>query len=318
MTIERLARISEVSLNREIREVHVTSEDPDLALKREWLEPSNAYGWSATARNVAPLFALLTLAPVLAGINALAPWLLGPVIGLFLYRITVVMHDCTHHTLFVSRKVNARVGLVLGALSGVDFHRFCVQHWRHHRLYGRAGDPQGFQYLDLARMTSGGLLRHLAKPLLGLKLRDVIDESLLAPSNLARSFRTGEVVVVALVQLVVLAIVTGFGRYPMLAVLPFLSGITFGLFYSQLRGIAEHGVMGGSGGRTVRSHQPSWLDRVLLYDVNFNCHAEHHVHPQVPSCHLTALRQAIGAAEAPRSMFGTLRDIYEERKASRV
>ena len=50
-------------------------------------------------------FALLWIAPLLAQRNALAPWLLAPAIGLFLYRITVVMHDCTHHTLFESRKL---------------------------------------------------------------------------------------------------------------------------------------------------------------------------------------------------------------------
>lgn len=310
--------ISDLSRDREIREAHETTAEANDALKPEWLEPSNAYGWRAIARNVIPLFALLGIAPLLASINAFVPWLLGPAIGLLLYRITVVMHDCTHHTLFVSRTVNARIGLLLGALSGVDFHRFCVQHWRHHRLYGRAGDPQGFQYLQLDRMTSGGLLRHLAKPLLGLKLRNVIDESLLAPSNLARSVRTGEIVIVALVQITVLAIVTGFGRHPLLAALPFVSGVTFGLFFSQLRGIAEHGWIGGGSGYTVRSHQPHWLDRVLLYDVNFHCHAEHHAHPQVPSCHLPALRRATESAEAPKSMFSTLRDIYEERKASRV
>jgi hypothetical protein len=58
-------------------------------------------------------------------------------------------------------------------------------------------------------MTSGGLLRNLVKPLFGLKLRNVIGESLLAPGNLARSVRTGEIVIVALVQIVVLAIDTG-------------------------------------------------------------------------------------------------------------
>lgn len=306
MACDRPADVSNVSLGREIREA------------RELLEPSDFYGWRATARNLITLFVLLGLAPALASINAFAPWLLTPAIGLVLYRITIVMHDCTHHTLFVSRAVNARVGLVLGALSGVDFHRFCVQHWRHHRLYGRVGDPQGFQYLDLARMSSIGLLLHLIKPLFGLKLRDVIGESLLAPSNLARSVRSGEIVIVALVQVVVLAIVTGFGRYPLLAILPFVSGATFGLFFSQLRGIAEHGRIGGDGEYLVRSHQSYWLDRVLLYDVNFNCHAEHHAHPQVPSCHLPALRRAVGAKEASGSMFGTLRDMYAERKVSRV
>jgi fatty acid desaturase len=320
MTSQRRAMISGISRDRETREPREIPQQAsqDLVLKPEWLEPSDAYGWRAIARNVVPLVALLGMAPALARVNAFAPWLLTPAIGLFLYRITVVMHDCTHHTLFVSRAINARVGLLLGALSGVDFHRFCVQHWRHHRLYGRAGDPQGFHYLDLAKMTSGGLLRHLLEPLFGLKLRNVIDESLLAPGNLARSVRTGEIVIVALVQIIVLAIVTGLGRYPVLGLLPFVSGATFALFFSQLRGIAEHGQLAPSGEPMVRSHQPSWLDRVLLYDLNFNWHAEHHAHPQVPSCHLPSLHRATGVPATPKSMFATLQDIYEARKASRV
>jgi fatty acid desaturase len=68
----------------------------------------------------------------------------------------------------------------------------------------------------------------------------------------------------------------------------------------------------------VRSHQPNWLDRVLLYDVNFNCHAEHHAHPQVPSCHLPSVQLATGAPAMPKSMFATLHDIYEVRKALRA
>jgi fatty acid desaturase len=146
----------------------------------------------------------------------------------------------------------------------------------------------------------------------------VIGESLLAPGNLVRSVRTGEIVIVALVQIVVLAIVTGSGRYPVLGLLPFVSGATFGLFFSQLRGVAEHGQLDAGGGPVVRSHRPSWLDRVLLYDVNFNCHAEHHAHPQVPSCHLPSLHRAMGVPATPKSMFVTLRDIYEVRKASRA
>ncbi|HEY0684139.1 MAG TPA: fatty acid desaturase [Steroidobacter sp.] len=283
-------------------------------LQSEWLRPSDAYGWRAILRNVLPLFALLGLAPALAGVHAFLPWLLSPAIGLFLYRITIVMHDCTHHTLFVSRKMNTRVGGLLGAVSGVDFHSFCLQHWKHHRLYGRAGDPQAFHYADLARMTRGQLRRHLAKPLLGLNLRSVVAESLLAPRNLARSLRTGEIALVILVQVAMLTLVTGLGRYPLLALLPFASGATFALFFSQLRGIAEHGVLDGSDPYIVRSHQPSWLDRALLYDLNFNHHAEHHAHPQIPSCHLPAVQRATGTQPAPRSMFGTLHAMFEERR----
>jgi fatty acid desaturase len=313
MRSDRSTKISSVSRAREIREPGEGSSREQL-LQSEWLRPSDAYGWRAILRNVVPLLALLGLAPALADTSGIMPWLLSPAIGLFLYRITIVMHDCTHHTLFVSRKLNTRVGLLLGAMSGVDFHSFCLQHWRHHRLYGRDGDPQGFHYADLPRMTRGELRRHLAKPLLGLNLRSVVAESLLAPRNLARSLRTGEIAVVAPVQLAMLMLVTGFGRYPLLALMPFLSGATFALFFSQLRGIAEHGALDGSSPGTVRSHQPSWLDRVLLYDLNFNYHAEHHAHPQIPSCHLPAVQRATGTQPAPRSMFGTLHAMFEERR----
>src|SRR5689334_15175813 len=48
------------------------------AMRPEWLEPSDAYGWGAVARNVLPLFLLLWIAPLLAQRNAFAPWLLAP------------------------------------------------------------------------------------------------------------------------------------------------------------------------------------------------------------------------------------------------
>jgi fatty acid desaturase len=252
------------------------------------------------------LLVLLWLAPQLARWNSLAPWLLAPVIGLFLYRITVVMHDCTHHTLFGSRRLNQTMGVLLGGFTGVDFNSFCRQHWRHHRSYGRPGDPQGFQYLELRNMTRRQLRWHIVKPLLGLTLPRVFVESIAAPRNIARLLRTGEIMMVALAQLALLALVTGFGRYPWLAALPYLSGATFALFFSQLRGIAEHGATAPGDSYLVRSHPARWLDRVLLYDINFNYHAEHHALPHIPSCHLPALQRAMGTASAPASMFETL------------
>jgi len=233
---------------------------------------------------------LLWLAPVLGDIGPYLPWTLVPVVGLFIYRVTVVMHDCTHRTLFASRRLNEVVGSFLGAISGVDFRSFSDQHWRHHRLYGERGDPQGFHYAHLNSMTSGEFFWHLVRPLLGWNLRHTLAESVLAPTNLARLIRTGEFALVALVQLVFVAMVTDFGRHAWLAALLFVSTTTFGLFFSQLRGIAEHGVVDGSvDARRVRSHAPHWLDRVLLYDVNFNYHREHHEHPEIPSCHLPAI-----------------------------
>lgn len=264
-------------------------------------------------RNTLPLLALYWLAPILADGNAYAPWLLAPAIGLLVYRVTVVMHDCTHYTLFASRRLNTAIGSLLGAVSGVDFRSFSEQHWRHHRSYGETDDPQGFHYVKLKHMSRSQFRWHLFKPLLGLNLRYTFAESVLAPRNLARLAKTGELAIVVLVQLGFIILVTGFGRHPILAALPLLATATFGLFFSQLRGIAEHGVVNeGVEPRHVRSHAPNPLDRIFLHDVNFNYHKEHHEHPQVPSCHLPALHRESNVPYASESMFRTLRTLLAE------
>src|SRR6266568_2130944 len=60
---------------------------------------SAAYGWRAVLRNVIPFFVLLAAAPLLNRWSPAAPWLLSPLIGLFAYRIAIVMHDCLHRSL---------------------------------------------------------------------------------------------------------------------------------------------------------------------------------------------------------------------------
>jgi fatty acid desaturase len=283
----------------------------DARQKQKWSEPSDLYGWSAVLRNTLPLFGLLWLAPILADSNPYFPWMLVPLVGLLIYRITVVMHDCTHHTLFKSRRLNKVIGSLLGATSGVDFRSFSNQHWRHHLSYGETEDPQGFHYANLRSMTPGQFFWHVVKPLLGSNLRNTFPESVLAPKNLARLVVTGEFAIVVLVQAALLAVVTGFGRHKLLAALSFVSAATFGLFFSQLRGIAEHGVIDSSvDTRNVRSHASNWLDRILLYDVNFNFHREHHEYPEIPSCHLPAMHLEANTPSTSGSMFRTLRAMY--------
>jgi fatty acid desaturase/uncharacterized protein YbjT (DUF2867 family) len=268
---------------------------------------SDAYGRRAVLRNVLPFLLLLAAAPLLAPWSPYAPWLLAPLIGLFAYRITIVMHDCIHRSLFAHSRLNEYVGTLLGGVTGIDFSSFTRQHLLHHRLYGRPGDPQGFQYLGLERKDRAAFLWHLAGPLLGANLRYALAESLLRPRNVAAAARRGDLLPLAAIQLGILAIVTGGGSNPWLALLPFASAATFGLFFSQLRGIAEHG--GGTAAH-VRSHAPHWLDRVLLYDLNFNYHAEHHLRPNVPSRDLATITRVV---PHQRSMLGTLKTLALDR-----
>ena len=276
-------------------------------------ESADAYGARAVLRNALPYFLLLAAGPLLARWSPAAPWLLAPLVGLFAYRITIVMHDCIHRSLFGTARLNERVGTLLGGITGIDFASFSRQHLLHHRLYGRPGDPQGFHYLGLESATRAGFIWHLLRPLLGLNLRYALAESLLRPRNLAAAARRGEILELAAVQLALLGVVTGCGGYPWLALLPFVSAGTFGLFFSQLRGIAEHAAGDGAAAH-VRSHVPHWLDRALLYDLNFNYHREHHLYPRCSSRELAALHERLPDSEhLGPSMFGTLKALAARR-----
>jgi fatty acid desaturase len=231
------------------------------------------------------------------------------------------MHECVHKTLFSSRPLNGRIGQILGAIIGVDFKAFATQHWLHHRSYGTEIDPQGFHYIGLNKKTSSGLVWHSLKGLFGLNLPHTFQESLIAPKNLVRLLKTGEILIVIAVQLLILMLVTGFGRHLILVLIPFISSATFGLFFSQLRGMAEHGAFGEIvEAGNVRSHNSYWLDQILLHDVNFNFHREHHLYPQCPSIHLPDVHKTIAynpesSSEKSVSMFATLKTIFTSSRS---
>jgi fatty acid desaturase len=274
-------------------------------------QPSNRYGACALVRNVLPLFALLALAPLLAARSILAAWSLAPLVGLFLYKFTIVMHDCVHRTLFRSARVNDWSAVLLGAVTGIDLGRFRALHFRHHRTYGRMEDPQGFHYLGVQRLSRAQFAWHVLKPLLGANLRYVLRETLLHPGNW-RAVRRADAILFATVQLLMLLVVTGGGRYLSLALLPFVSAVTFGLFLSQIRGLAEHGARAAAEqAGLVRSHAARVLERVFLYDLHFNYHSAHHRWPQCPSCHLPLVHERYLALEVQlqSSMLATVIEI---------
>jgi fatty acid desaturase len=268
------------------------------SLRAEWMEPSTLYGWGAVLRNATPFFLLIGVAPVLDGWSPIAPWLLMPLVGLFVYRISIVMHDCVHGTLFRTKRANDIIGRLMGAITGIDFRKFSELHRKHHRIYGCQGDQQGFQYLGLKEISGRGFFWHVMKPLLGLNLPYVFRESHLHPRNIRRQWRSRDALTVVTVQTAILLTVTGMGAHPWLAFLPFASAATFGLFFSQLRGIAEHIAHGKTvEDLNVRSHQPRLLERIFLYDLNFNYHKEHHLYPHCPSRHLPAIHRTLFAGD---------------------
>ena len=78
---------------------------PDgVRVPREWYVPSDAFGWRAVVVLFGVLLACLAALPWLVsrrGPFAVLPVL--PVIGAYVYKLTILMHECCHRTLFRSR-----------------------------------------------------------------------------------------------------------------------------------------------------------------------------------------------------------------------
>lgn len=293
------------------------AKDNLTAIHPDWLVASDQHGWFSVVSNTLPLFLLLGVLPYMADWSMWLAWGCSPLIGLLIYRVSLIMHECAHESLFQNHHLNHRIGLFLGAMIGVDFQSYRHEHLLHHQNYGTQNDPQGFLYLGLNQMGPVTLRWHFIKGLLGFNLVHTLSESIFAPQNLKRLCKSGEILLVVMTQLTILIAVTDIGRHLSLALIPALSAITFALFLSQLRAMSEHGAYGeirevGN----VRSHRASWLSQVLFHDMNANYHLEHHLYPQCPSIHLPEIHAATSSpvrtqaytriASQPSSMFATL------------
>ena len=260
---------------------------------------SPGYVVAAIARNLGLYVLALASVPLLARWSNWAPLAAIPLVGLAYYRLTLIMHDCIHATLLRSPRANRILGMALGALSGIEFGAFSRLHWQHHRVVGQPEDPQGSDYLVGWAVTPAALVGHLLRPLAGwnlFKLRQVF-AALERNDPQSSTWRWTAPAMVVGAQFAVAAIVSDWLRFWWLAPLPIASAATFGLFFAGLRGFAEHVAMPGvDPAGFARSHRPTIAGRLFLYDLNFNFHREHHLHPTVPSCRLPDLHRRLAAA----------------------
>lgn len=288
-------------------------------LPSELKTPDEAYAWWHIAKIILPLYALLLIAGVVAAGTAY-PWLAFltlPFIGAQIYKITIIMHDCCHGTMFRSRTMNNRIGALGGYFVGTDFDSFRKLHWRHHSRYGETDDPQGDDYLDLDTTPRAALTWHVLRPLTGYNLYKLFVFSRApraeadTPTQTSLKNKISLLFGIGMVQLSLAAAATLFGAVWWTAVLYPVAAATFALFFSQARGFAEHVAMPGqSPVNHARTHLPNWVDKIFFYDLNFNYHIEHHSFPSVPSCHLPRLHETMKAQneipEMSPSITGTI------------
>ena len=310
--------------------------------------PNEAFGWRA----------VVVLFGVLIGCVAALPWLVDrwgvvamlpvlPVIGAYVYKLTILMHECCHRTLFRARSTNDRVGLVCGGFLVTSYDGFCRAHWQHHRHCGTDEDGEESDYLKLQDASALQLLVHLVKPLLGVQAGRLALAALRGAGASVRWWRLGalrvtagarrgaparspivsplaQLAAIAGCQLVIALLASGFGRHPWLVLAYPATAATFGLFFSRVRAFCEHVRLDRHVGEcSVRSHLPNPVDRLFFYTLNMNLHVEHHLFPQVPACHLPAVRQQLQdvgylqPAMTSRFILGTIAGVLGHARTRR-
>ena len=290
-------------------EVHITARHTDMhaELPTDLKMPNEAYAWRHVIYILGSVYALLFISYLICA-KTEHPWIVAlfvPFLGAQIYKITIIMHDCCHYTLFRRRAVNARVGTICGWFVGADFKNFSRLHWKHHARYGEKDDPQGADYLYLEGASRWHILWHIVRPIFGYNLfklfqfgKAAADHPTQQPHSKksswanALSFLAG----VGAIQISLAATATGLFEIWWLVLLYPVSAGTFALFFSQTRGFAEHVAdPGQSPIHHARTHVPNLFDRLFFYTLNFNYHIEHHQHPSIPSCHLPRIHQEMRA-----------------------
>jgi len=242
------------------------------------------------------------------------------IFGWSAYRIQFVLHDTCHMSLFDSRKLNDAVGTLSGLLVGIFFPRYRAIHFLHHKFNGLIEDPQLPDYLSDRKLKKKDFVIFLIEPLFGMRLipylkRDLLEAKVVRTKIPSPS--TKRYCAVALIQLIIVVIITnGFSR-PLFVISLYGGMATISLFLARLRTLAEHQQVGSTYSDFSRTHNRNWLDTLMLQDANFCYHLEHHLYPSVQSRHLPELLSELTddlhtADSRGKSMFSTLFNAYRK------
>ena len=267
------------------------------------LQRSDRIAWLSSARVLGILFILCAAAPLaLAWLGWPGLLLLAVVLGMQFHKLTILLHECIHGSLFATRRLNIRVGILAAALAGTSFRSFQRAHMQHHRHNGSADDLEGRVYPALSQAGRGTLLRQVFGPLIPVAAWKTLKSQVAGSSSAATGDQFSEapswthggrsVLALVLAQVAMALVTSWAGKEPLLVPYYQVTAVTFGLFFSRLRGFCEHiPPHGWTRGSFIRSHRLHWLERYFLYDLGMNWHLEHHLYPTVPGYRLAEVNK---------------------------
>ncbi len=216
--------------------------------------------------------------------------------------LAILMHDAAHGLLFRRRVLNDLVGQWLCAYPvATDLMAYRPYHLRHHRFTQQPDDPD----LGLSApfpITPASLGRKIIRDLTGnTGYHQRREQILLAWGPAGLSWRErlrrlqrslGDILLVNLVLLTILAGAGYWWLYPALWLLPLL---TWYQVISRIRNIAEHALVPDNDDRlrNTRTTLASPLMRLILAPYWVNYHLEHHLLLFVPCWRLRAAHRLL-------------------------
>jgi len=220
------------------------------------------------------------------------------VIGSRQLGLAILMHDAAHGVLMKTKALNEWVGQWLLAYPTMaDMISYRHYHLVHHRRTQQADDPD----LGLSAkfpITQGSFRRKMIRDLTGQTgfkqrkaqfLRSLGDPKM--PFAARARFFWDRIGRQYLVQLILLALMTAFGKPHYFLMFWVLPNITWQMAITRVRNIAEHAMVPDNDDvfRNARTTYASWWVRALVAPYWVNYHVDHHLLFYVPCYNLPKL-----------------------------
>tara|TARA_B110000503_G_scaffold38738_2_gene63647 strand:- start:28172 stop:29077 length:906 start_codon:yes stop_codon:yes gene_type:complete len=218
--------------------------------------------------------------------------------------LSVLMHDCGHHTLFRSAWLNDIVGQWLCALPVMnDQPSYARGHLDHHRKAGSPADPDLSNYQDYP-VSRASFRRKAIRDLsgqTGFKLMSYIFRG--ASGVISNEKRNSALPFVQqlLVQLGLFLVLAACG-IAWTFLLWVVAYMTIFMFIIRVRQIAEHAAVpdlfDSDSRLNTRTVEAPWWQRLVFAPCGVNFHMEHHFMASVPCYKLKALREHLRTRHA--------------------
>lgn len=273
-------------------------------------QKDNQKAWLAVARTY--MVIVLTLAFAFLMDHWFVTLLAAIVLASRQLSLAVLMHECAHNILFVSKGVNHWVGKWLcGAPILVELDGYRKYHLKHHKLAGTRSDPDYPNYKPYP-IKKASWRRKLIRDLLGITgIKNLIGMLMMyaetnefdlsyKPKNKTEKLKPRMFIINALrnmwpfflVHFCFVIVLAGFGDLS-LYLLWLVSYLTIFSVILRIRNAAEHAsvpdLLSDDPRMNTRTTLAPWWQSWLFCPNGVNYHLEHHISPSVPAYNLRKL-----------------------------